>query len=864
MSTDAETSEDEDAPEGAAAAPSRKAMGIWTMTFGLLFLSVVIPWGLWFSMRDDEIDAEERLQQSFKHLEDKEYRFALNMAMPLLNSENPDPRTGGSVEYIIGMVAYRDANLMRVPLNKARYEMAVSYLNEAHTKSLRDEHLDPWNYTLGMSLFKLDRISEALPHLETAFQKQGATSPEICLALAKCYLNPNTKLLGVADLSEIEREQRKKEKADRCVAVALKAKSITPDQLKQAKRLEIDLAAVQKKSKLAAKLLVEFRAKYTDGKNIYHTPEISDLIILEGKILLEDKQYKQAIKVLSPIVDDASLYGQEKSRKAHYIIGYAYENLKDIDNAIQHYKNAESLDNSDEALASSLRHADLLRRHKAQHELALGLYTRALNRISSAEDFTNPWISLSVVKQHFQSGWEEWIEEKQFGIAIQLSTRLTPLFPQDKAEELTALATSRWAESLQQKYDESTTREKRKLKPTLLSRWIQAGDAYQRLANSRRTQGNYPEALWDAAFMYRKGQSYKNAYHMMNKFILLEPLNLLPTALVAQGEILMDMDAFDDEDRLEEAIGIFQKVLEFHRKNQISFTAQLNLGKAYLEQNKLELAMETWGEILASPNLAPAAKEWKQAQYLYGKTLFYLSQKKDLDERKARDQELLDKADKISKERAQHIDNAITKLDEYLLRANKEEKTAEANWILAQALQVKAEFPKRLYKTAETDNAQLQLRNEIQAALKRSNLIYENLRVTLKPLFGDDQLNVLEERILKDSFFQPCHNTYQLGQYDPSGKQYRKAIIDYRNAANFYSQDPIVLLAYYQMANCYDLLKRPSEARSQLEQAKVILQQLSEKRFTQETSNYSFVEWKDLLDRAIQIQQAKAQDAIIR
>ena len=79
--------------------------------------------------------------------------------------------------------------------------------------------------------------------------------------------------------------------------------------------------------------------------------------------------------------------------------------------------------------------------------------------------------------------------------------------------------------------------------------------------------------------------------------------------------------------------------------------------------------------------------------------------------------------------------------------------------------------------------------------------------------------------------------------------------VAYNSAANRYSSDPQVLLAYLQMANCYDRLGDNGEAVSMLVQAKVILKQLPDEAFKSGNTNFSRKEWSEWLDWARQLRR---------
>jgi len=62
------------------------------------------------------------------------------------------------------------------------------------------------------------------------------------------------------------------------------------------------------------------------------------------------------------------------------------------------------------------------------------------------------------------------------------------------------------------------------------------------------------------------------------------------------------------------------------------------------------------------------------------------------------------------------------------------------------------------------------------------------------------------------------------------------------------------------MSNCYDRRNKPQEAQSMLEQAKVIISQMSDDVFQQDTTNMTRKEWDDWLDWARQLRHSAPSD----
>jgi tetratricopeptide (TPR) repeat protein len=181
----------------------------------------------------------------------------------------------------------------------------------------------------------------------------------------------------------------------------------------------------------------------------------------------------------------------------------------------------------------------------------------------------------------------------------------------------------------------------------------------------------------------------------------------------------------------------------------------------------------------------------------------------------------------------------------------------EARYLLAKALRHTAELPQRKLESAETENARLELRRTMQDLLSQARDEYRKLQTELLALEELDMLDELEQRVLRDCFFEVAHTYFALASYgiDSTGENYQKAITAYASAANQYSRDPQVILAYLQISNCYKRLNKPSDARSSLEQAKVILKQMPDAAFQKNSTNMTKAEWKEWLEWVQNLQQ---------
>jgi len=111
----------------------------------------------------------------------------------------------------------------------------------------------------------------------------------------------------------------------------------------------------------------------------------------------------------------------------------------------------------------------------------------------------------------------------------------------------------------------------------------------------------------------------------------------------------------------------------------------------------------------------------------------------------------------------------------------------------------------------------------------------------LRKLEAKDRLDTLGKRLLKSASFGIAHLLYLTEEYDEAIKAYHEAV-------NRYPQCTEVLIAYMKMSGCYERLGKKNEAKSMLEQAKIILKQMPDSVFDTKASNLGREEWNRWLD----------------
>jgi tetratricopeptide (TPR) repeat protein len=187
---------------------------------------------------------------------------------------------------------------------------------------------------------------------------------------------------------------------------------------------------------------------------------------------------------------------------------------------------------------------------------------------------------------------------------------------------------------------------------------------------------------------------------------------------------------------------------------------------------------------------------------------------------------------------------AIADLEQFIDRYPTAPEVREARYMLAKAWQRSAEGFEQSLKSAETENARTEFRRQKIQQLELAITEFNRLQIELRDDLEADRLNELGQTLLRNCSFEVAHTYYALGRFDD-------AIDAYSSAATRYQLQAETLTAYVQMANCYEQMGKRAEARSMLEQAKVIVNQIPDTAFQSPGTTLTRDEWRTWLNWAM-------------
>ncbi|MGE3315591.1 MAG: tetratricopeptide repeat protein [Planctomycetaceae bacterium] len=775
--------------------------------FGMIFV---------FSAGGEVLEPSEQLQRALLLLDESDSEAAAYEAMAIaveLNRLNyNDPNFPGAPEYIQGMANFRAALSADEAGRRTLYKRAAKYLTDAGFLAIDQEHRPEWAYALGKCQFYLGNESGAEARLLDAIETYPEGYVDSMTLLQEIYLHRRTE----------ESLKRALELNDRVLA----RNNNLPAELDRTYLCRAETLLVLGRADEAEQALSKISPE---------TLETQPAQIVRAEIQIVTRRFKDARGTLEPISRDVSDENIH-ARQASYLIGNSFELEGDLDNASMAYsETSRRYDGSAEGMAASLRRAELLRRDKRTEE-ALAYYKRALKMVKP-DGYINRWLTLVEFRESILKAWNDWTADQLFDAAIDLARHMYPLFSEIEARQKAASAIELSALQLDDELEKATFTIRRSRRSELHERWRRSGKAYADLAAALISSPKYADALWMSAQHYRNALDSENALVQLTKFESTNSRERLALAYVTTGKVLMDLD------RLDEALAYFEKVILDYPADIAAFEARFVIGSCRLERNEPHLAEKSWRELLTSRDLDPSAEEWQLALFSLGRLLY---QSAVMLEAKQQSDPLAFENQGPTPELMQRWEETISRLKEFVNRYPDRPEVPEARCLFAKALQHAAELPRFKLRKAETENARNELVVAMHTRLREAHDQFERLQNQLIEADKADMLDELSQKILRDCYFERAHTLFGLDELE-------KAIAAYTSAANRYPEDPQVLLAYLQLANCYAKMGKTGDARGAAIQALLIFKNMPEKVFQAGGSNISFDEWKNWLEWAREI-----------
>lgn len=831
-SGDSKPTADASSPTPAASGALGKALAFlkafkWPIAGAGGGLIILITGSCWYFFHQTRPNPPVLLARALECLKDRDNAEATLEARKIASELDAlryrDPEFGGAVPYILGIVEFRKAQQQTDRQRLESFRSAAAHLEQA-VSSVDAEHRLDCEFTLGIARHAIGDVAGAQRPLQRVVNdflsdKTPTPPPEFFAAAATLeeeYLDTHSpsSLTAAVNLNKAVLSKKSLDRAERDRTLLRRAQAFVALHDGEQARAAMSQVSSEASSRQPSMLI---RAQVN----------IAERHFKEARTDLESLSVESGLDSLYP-------------RQALYLLGVSFEADRDYENALRRYGDVvRRYPDTAEGLAGNVRRAELLR--KAQRwEEALDAYVKALERIRSGA-FANRWLQLSEFRRFASAAFEDFKRTRAYEFAVELARHMRPLFPpKDAFEALERVATANemWAAQVDAEIAQRPFVVRQQRNAELLERWKTSGKAHAELAESLHESPKYPDVLWISSEHYRRGHDFQNALVQVTRYINTQPKQRLPLAYVRRGEILMDLGRFN------EALDHFERVLAEFPSDIAAFAAMYLVGACEVERNNPEKAVAAWQRVLHEPHLDPSANEWQTSLFALGRIQFEIAM--TMKPEPAAESAVVTPSDEVRPRPAaayERLDDSIQRLEEFVARYPNRAEAPEARFLLAKALQARAVLPGHKLKKAETDNARKELRAEIQRQLNEAQDQLEIVIETLQSKETAGLLDLLGQRMLRDSYFERAHNLYAMNKFE-------KAIEAYTSAANRYVEDPNVVLAYIQMANCYDRLGKPIDARGVAIQAMLIHKNLSEKSFTQDKTLMNRDEWRTWLEWA--------------
>lgn len=778
-------------------------------------------------------DSQATLSAAMELMRAGKMHEARQMAAVLRESRQISYSERGAVLYILGRAAAADAELHTNPREQHLLNLVASrYLDESRLCGFPAGEENEALYLLGRCLVRAGRSGEAIPILKQALAVRPKHRRELLDLLTRASLGSQP-----PQFSQALKYSRR----------YLASKELTKDELDlgRLREGEIHLALGDVDAGRAA------LAPIRDGS----PARLPSILLLVRLLLLEADQLAKgqgADSALQAEIHDAlhsAIASLEETvrtprvdnglkMQAYLLQAICYARLDEQGKAVSLFVRIRRAGvGSPIALAAAIFEADL---HLASGRLdeALEIYRRALRDAGSAEAESNPWLSKEELESHLTAAFQRYVEDRDFGRAVELARLLPPLLSETLSYQWRAQAQHGWAEQLLMQAARQPSAAADGLLTEARSHYRQAGADYERLAELRILTRHYLEDLSRSGADYLAGQGYSQAARVYRTYLQSEPQEGQPEALTGLGEALLSVGY------IEPALAALGQCADLFPKHPASYKARLLASLGHQERGQLLEAEKLLLDNLYNFSLTPDSAEWRDSLFALGKLRYRQglevetrSRQAGVDSPRA---DLKRRGMTLLKDAHTSFQEAIRYLDEAIRRYPQAALAVEARYLLAESYRHAAKWPRKQLDLVTIESSKIPLVRQMQEDLASAAAEYGILIEQLANDRDGKGQSRLEQAILRNSYFSRADSLFDMGRYDEAAEAYSAA-------TNRYQNEPESLAAYVQIAACYRRQDRLSEARGTLEQARLVLERMRRDADFTQTTPYSREEWDNLL-----------------
>lgn len=764
----------------------------------------------WISEKPDH---QAILARAWELLDAGQSREARELVAQLRRSPESKTSEQAAPLFIAGVAIAREAEQLPDPgRKKLLHLIAARYLEEAIYSGLSPLRETQALHEQGLSLLAAERFGEAAAALRQAVQRDAALAPELEPRLFDCYV----RMTPPQPRSALEISDR------RLARPKLSPKERSAVQLQRA-----DLLLELGEPAAARAALAEVPAE----SPLFPQAEILairlDLADLAAPSLTQEQvaaACQASIARLRAILGRGG-NGEGVTVAAQLLIGLLYERQGDEQAALSQFARARRLFvGRPEAIVAGLHQAEI--DASADPAQALRAYRAVARDVGPRDAYHNRWLPAEQLNARIDKAVRTFLAAARYaeaaGVVDAFSEFLGPApaaLKQSEVERAWAAALAASAVSLSYRQREETLSEAR-------AHYRLAAAADYRLAAARITSREYLGDLLRGANTYLLGQDYIRAAEVFREYLRQAPDLQRPDALVGLAEALTASREFPA------AVEQLDQCLREFPLHPAAFRARLLAARAMAEMDQLPAAVERLEENLYRSALSPNSVEWRDSLFALGELQYRRGLAADTRSRieglNDRDPVRREAGLKRLEEARGLLLAAAETLSEAIARFPDAEETLPARYRIAEAHRRSARFPRERLRDAVIQTTRITLTRQQSVDLETAIRLYTEIITQLTDQH-ESQRNPVELKILRNAYFGRADALFDLGRYD-------EAIQAYSAATNRYQHEPEALEAYVQIAACYRRLKKWSEARGTLEQARLVLTRIRpDAQFTQAT-----------------------------
>lgn len=769
---------------------SRKRNAIILGALGLVAAATV---GAWLMVAEMAAAPEEiTVEKAFEALDAGEHDRARSIIAQLRGDDSLTAADYGGALYIMGALKINDAvKQWSSDRSRSDYYLASQYLTEGRSLGFPAEREAEGLFLLGKSLIESRQLTAGIDVLHQALEAgtRGEARAHLLLAQAHFYAPDPDYDQAVAEVDQAVNDPALTPE-ERSNALLLKSEALA--QLGRGTEAQGAAQAAGGSTDPGRRALAEGKALVVQLKTA--SPSDKERLSNEAQTALD--RARRADKLSTSV-----------TRQSDYLKGKIAELLGETDEALRIYKEIRRSSGASPAgIAAAVAEGELWQ-FEDNDTNALEALRRALDAIEEPSSYRSSLLPLAEVRTRIEVAHQRFLDRRRYSAALQLAGWVPRLLGRTQSLKMRADALRNWGEELSAQGSSLGSRGKQMIREGR-ARFREAGVAYESLAEARYATRDFTDDLWTAAETYQKGQAYRDAIRVYERYIRNEPVkrNALALLRLAEAQLARGEDLA--------AITLLKECLEFHANEAFSYRARLVCAQAYRGIHNFDEAEKLLKENLTRTALTPASPEWRDSKFELGRLLA----------------------------EAERHDEAIETLEEAIKRYSDDPQSREGRYLIAMAHRHAAQEPLERLRQANTLNEKEQARAEARVHLLAAYQMFESVRNEITLANSGDEL---DRATLRNCFMLGGDVLFELERYDEARQSFS-------NVSTLYQNEPYMLEAFVQIYHCWRRQRDRPKALGVIQQARQLIDRLPQELDFAKSTTLSRGEWDRLLTQLAQ------------